>query len=274
MIINFGSKKYDYSKPEDEVVKFVEMLRKHQAGRILDLGCGNGRHTEYLSGLGFEVFGIDINLDSRLQTDEKYLVADMRYLPFNEDFFDSVIANQVIYHGKRLDIENTINEMYRVLKHEGIFFATLQPREGQEWRLGKKLEEWTYVASAGPDKGDVHHYVDETEIYELFGEPNLVQVYRDRRDDWCVLGRLQKRHEKYTQRTIQKIIENVAMKAGIRKRITPHTLRHSFATHLLENGTDIRYIRDLLGHSDISTTLIYTKVSNKNIRNIKSPLDD
>lgn len=85
---------------------------------------------------------------------------------------------------------------------------------------------------------------------------------------------LTNRGSKYTQRAIQKIIENAAMKAGIRKSITPHTLRHSFATHLLENGTDIRYIRDLLGHSDISTTLIYTKVSNKNIRNIKSPLDD
>src|SRR3989344_323589 len=85
---------------------------------------------------------------------------------------------------------------------------------------------------------------------------------------------LTNRSGKYTQRTIQKIIKNAALKADIRKKITPHTLRHSFATHLLENGTDIRYIRDLLGHSDISTTLIYTKVSNKNIRNIKSPLDD
>jgi len=85
---------------------------------------------------------------------------------------------------------------------------------------------------------------------------------------------LTNRNGKYTQRTIQKILENAAKKAGIRKKITPHTLRHSFATHLLENGTDIRYIRDLLGHSDISTTLIYTKVSNKDIRNIKSPLDD
>ena len=79
---------------------------------------------------------------------------------------------------------------------------------------------------------------------------------------------------KYTQRTIQKIMENASIKAGIKKSISPHTLRHSFATHLLENGTDIRYIRDLLGHSDIRTTLIYTKVSNKDIRNIKSPLDD
>jgi integrase/recombinase XerD len=79
---------------------------------------------------------------------------------------------------------------------------------------------------------------------------------------------------KYTQRTIQKIIENTAKKVGIKKRISPHTLRHSFATHLLEGGTDIRYIKDLLGHSDISTTLIYTRVSNRNLSNIRSPLDD
>ena len=82
------------------------------------------------------------------------------------------------------------------------------------------------------------------------------------------------RNDKYTPRTIQKIIENSASKSGIKKKITPHSLRHAFATHLLEKGTDIRYIKDLLGHSNISTTLIYTKVSNKNICNIRSPLDD
>jgi integrase/recombinase XerD len=85
---------------------------------------------------------------------------------------------------------------------------------------------------------------------------------------------LTNRNGKYTPRTIQKIIEHACFKAHIRKSISPHTLRHSFATHLLENGTDIRYIRDLLGHSDISTTMIYTRVSNKNIKKIKSPLDN
>lgn len=82
-----------------------------------------------------------------------------------------------------------------------------------------------------------------------------------------------RKNEKYTQRTIQKIIKDTSKKAGINKKITPHTLRHSFATHLLENGTDIRYIKDLLGHSNVSTTLIYTKVSNKDLTKIKSPLD-
>ena len=81
------------------------------------------------------------------------------------------------------------------------------------------------------------------------------------------------RGKKYSKRTIQKILENAGKKAHIQKRVTPHTLRHSFATHLLENGTDIRYIRDLLGHSDINTTLIYTKVSNRDISKIKSPID-
>jgi site-specific recombinase XerD len=78
---------------------------------------------------------------------------------------------------------------------------------------------------------------------------------------------------KYSPRTIQVIICNTVKKARINKKVTPHTLRHSFATHLLEKGVDIRYIKELLGHSNISTTLIYTKVSNKDLSKIKSPLD-
>lgn len=82
------------------------------------------------------------------------------------------------------------------------------------------------------------------------------------------------RNKKYNIRTLQQILKNSAEKAKINKKVSPHTLRHSFATHLLERGTDIRYIRDLLGHADINTTLIYTKVSKKDISKIKSPLDD
>jgi site-specific recombinase XerD len=61
--------------------------------------------------------------------------------------------------------------------------------------------------------------------------------------------------------------------AGIAKPVSAHTLRHSFATHLLESGHDIRTVQELLGHSDVSTTMIYTHVMNKGARGVKSPLD-
>lgn len=76
-----------------------------------------------------------------------------------------------------------------------------------------------------------------------------------------------------TPRNVQKIVKQAAEKAGIRKQITPHKLRHSFATHLLEAGTNIRVIQELLGHSNLQTTQLYTKVSREQMRNVKSPLD-
>jgi len=81
------------------------------------------------------------------------------------------------------------------------------------------------------------------------------------------------RDNRLTEETIQKIVGQAAHRVNIRKKVSPHTLRHSFATHLLENGTDIRYIQELLGHAKLQTTQIYTHVANKNLQDIKSPLD-
>lgn len=81
------------------------------------------------------------------------------------------------------------------------------------------------------------------------------------------------RGKKYSKRTIEEIVSKNSKKA-INRKVTPHTLRHSFATHLLESGTDIRYIQKLLGHKNLRTTQIYTHVANSNLLNIKSPLDE
>lgn len=80
--------------------------------------------------------------------------------------------------------------------------------------------------------------------------------------------------EKYTAQSLQSVLKQAVHKAGIVKPVTLHWLRHSYATHLLESGTDLRYIQELLGHNSSRTTEIYTHVSTKNLEQIKSPFDD
>ena len=79
--------------------------------------------------------------------------------------------------------------------------------------------------------------------------------------------------DRFSPRSVQNVVKVAANRAGIVKRITPHSLRHSFATHLLENGTDLRYIQNLLGHNSPKTTMIYTHVSEMAVQKIRNPFD-
>jgi len=101
-----------------------------------------------------------------------------------------------------------------------------------------------------------------------------VQVYQAAfpSEKWLFPGTKPGRH--YSTRSVQRIVQRAAARAGIRKQVTVHTLRHSFATHLLENGTDVRYIQELLGHKSTRTTQIYTHVAHARLARIKSPLDE
>ena len=79
--------------------------------------------------------------------------------------------------------------------------------------------------------------------------------------------------EPLSARQLSRVVRAAAQAAGIKKRVSPHTLRHSFATHLLEQDVDIRVIQTLLGHAKLDTTALYTRVANTTIRTVTSPLD-
>lgn len=90
--------------------------------------------------------------------------------------------------------------------------------------------------------------------------------------DWLFDGQVH--GEPYSTSSLQKIFREAKTKAKISKQASMHTLRHSYATHLLESGTDLRLIQTLLGHSSVKTTMLYTHISRKSLGKVKSPLDN
>lgn len=122
--------------------------------------------------------------------------------------------------------------------------------------------------------GKIKHGKGNKERYIILSD-NLIQHLNEyinkRKDNSQYIFSI--KDKPITTRQAQKIVKEAAKKAGIKKRVFCHALRSSFATHLLEAGTDIRVIQELLGHSNLSTTQIYTKVSTQQLKKVKSPLD-
>jgi integrase/recombinase XerD len=99
---------------------------------------------------------------------------------------------------------------------------------------------------------------------------NYYKLYKPK--EWLFEG--QEPGQQYSAESLQKVLKDSVKKAKVQKPVTLHWLRHSYATHLLEGGTDLRYIQELLGHRSSKTTEIYTHVSTQSIQKIKSPFDD
>lgn len=157
------------------------------------------------------------------------------------------------------------------LKHQAlllvVYSAGLRVSEGVKLLLEDLDEERGLIRVRKP-KGRRDRYTLLSQV-ALQAIKAYVEAYRPQR--WLFPGQRSEYH--LSARAAQKVITRARQKAGIPQHATMHTLRHSFATHLLEAGTDLRYIQELLGHKSSKTTEIYTHVSQKDIGKIRSPLD-
>ncbi|CAG7639339.1 Tyrosine recombinase XerC [Paenibacillus solanacearum] len=157
------------------------------------------------------------------------------------------------------------------LKHKAILYLTYSSglRVGEVVRLRKQdldHERKTLWVRQGKGRKDRLTLLSEA-AYEV------VRAYCDHEkpEEWLFPGQMDRRH--LTERSAQKVFEHALASAGLTKKVSIHALRHSFATHLLEGGIDIRYIQELLGHQSSRTTERYTHVAVKDVRRIQSPLD-
>jgi integrase/recombinase XerD len=154
----------------------------------------------------------------------------------------------------RLLIELLYSTGLRLSECINLQYSDLDLNDGTGWvRLGKGAKDRIFIIS-DIFKKDLLDYIEKKKS----GGKGYI---------FSINGR------KMSSSGIQRAIKISAQRAGIDKPVHVHTLRHSFATHLLENGVDIRKIQKLLGHSNLQTTQIYTQVSNEEIKKIKSPLD-
>ncbi|MFH0815767.1 MAG: tyrosine-type recombinase/integrase [Methanobacteriota archaeon] len=131
------------------------------------------------------------------------------------------------------------------------------------YSAGLRLDEATSLRweDVGFERGTIHLRVAKG------GKERVVFLHPKLAEGLRLLGEgrglilVSNRGGKYSPRSIQLVVDKAARKAGIKKDVTPHTLRHSFATHLMEGGADMRHIQELLGHKNLRTTMLYTHVS-------------
>jgi integrase/recombinase XerD len=179
--------------------------------------------------------------------------------------------------GKQLPVVLSLDEVKRIfdsmgnIKHRVMLMLT--------YSAGLRVSEVVHLKPEDIDSKrkliHVHEGKGKKDRYTILSDSVLegLRVYWKVHTPKKWLFEGQTEGEPYSIRSAQRVFECAAEKAGIRKEVSMHSLRHSFATHLLEQGTDIRFIQELLGHSSVKTTEIYTHVSRRHIAAIRSPID-
>jgi integrase/recombinase XerD len=179
--------------------------------------------------------------------------------------------------GRRLPVVLSLDEVKRIfdglgnIKHRVMLMLTYSAglRVGEVVRLKPEdIDGKRKLIHVHEGKGKKDRYTILSDAV-LEGLRAYWKAYKPKK--WLFEGQVE--GEPYAIRSAQRVFECAAEKAGISKEVSIHSLRHSFATHLLEQGTDIRFIQELLGHSSVKTTEIYTHVSRRHIAAIRSPID-
>jgi len=171
-----------------------------------------------------------------------------------------------------IDLSKPEGERNRAML-ETLYSCGLRVSELVNLKISDLFFEEGFIKVTG--KGNKQRFVpigDSTEKYINFYRDSIrnhLQIHKGHEDTLF----LNRRGKQLTRAMVFTIIKDLAVKISLHKTISPHTFRHSFATHLLENGIDLRFIQELLGHSRPETTMIYTHVSKKSLLTIKSPLD-
>ncbi|AVR46058.1 integrase [Christiangramia fulva] len=240
--LRFHNFKEEYS--ETDVARFVE-------AEIAEKNYSISTHRQCISALKHY---FDLSENAAFDTTQLKRPKKSSYLP-------SVLSKEEI-----LDILRVT----RNLKHRSVLALIYSSglRIGELIKLElKDIDVDRRQIQIKQSKGRKDRYVMLAESFlPLFF--NYVQTYEPKR--FFVEGY---QGSQYSSSSIRSFLKESSARAKIRKRVTPHTLRHSFATHMLENGTDLRYIQALLGHAKPETTMIYTHVTRHDLTKIESPLD-
>ena len=216
---------------------------------------------------------------------EKHLSASTIQIILNslKFFYGQLLGREFIYEitgptrDKKLPVilskneVNSIIESISNLKHKTIIMLI--------YSAGLRLNEAVTIAKKNidMDRGVINIKCAKgrkdrtTLLSEKFTAVLKIYLEAYNPDKWLFEGQVKSTH--IAARSVQNVFQRAVLKSGIKKTVTVHSLRHSFATHLLEQGIDIRYIQELLGHKSPNTTMIYTHVSSKKLGSIKSPLD-
>ncbi|MFX1574831.1 MAG: class I SAM-dependent methyltransferase [Promethearchaeota archaeon] len=190
-----------FHDPHPDMDKITQLFREKKVKRVLDLGCGTGRHLLFLSRKGFEVYGMDSS-PKALEIAEKWLIEENEKVilnlnrmehkfPYKDNYFDAIISIQVIHHNLMKDIIFTVKEIERILKSNGIIFITF-PKLGEGSRVDKwelvEIESRTYIPQSGRERGLTHHFFTLREINQVFSSFNILKIYMDRTNHRAIIG--------------------------------------------------------------------------------------